>query len=162
MTLPSSTWRESSGAPQVSSKSSPERIAVAQLALPDDQYAPAHRLEGLDVPRVAFLVSKELGSPKRTPRLRQCGLAATGMLMPKTSVNQDHFAEGWKDNIRTARQVPAMQSKSVSQRVRETPHELFGFGVLSPNFPHQTTALQSDGRINYLGYRQIHRAVCSH
>jgi hypothetical protein len=147
---------------EVGTKPVCKQVAFTQLALPNDEDAPPQSFEGLDVSHVALLVLRKLRPPKRTTRLRQRGLSAAGMLMPKTSVNQNYFMERRKHNIRAARQVAAMKSKSVPQCVRDSSNQLFGLGIFTPNLRHQTTALWSDRGVHCTSPRVCGPADRSH
>lgn len=56
--------------------------------------------------------------------------------MPKTAVHEDHFPESRKNNVRTARQILAMQAESVAQAMDQTAEDEFWIGIFASDTPH--------------------------
>ena len=46
-------------------------------------------------------------------------------------MNEDRLAQTWKDQVRLARQVLAMQTEPIAHAVRQTPHRQFRAGVFA-------------------------------
>ena len=62
--------------------------------------------------------------------------------MPEATVNEDHFAEAWKDDIGGSRQVSSMQTKPVTKGVSQAAHKNLWLRVLPLNAGHQDRAFR--------------------
>jgi hypothetical protein len=62
------------------------------------------------------------------------------MLMPETASNLDSFSQPGKDQVRFPRQRMRMESKSVSQRVRQPANSHFWLRTFAENLAHIETA----------------------
>ena len=58
------------------------------------------------------------------------------MLMPKAAMHKDDFAQAWKDEIRRARQVAAMQTVAITEPVRDLADDQFRLRVRLSNATH--------------------------
>jgi len=56
--------------------------------------------------------------------------------MPKTLINKYHSFILRENDIWLSWQVLSMKTKAVSHRVKQGTNNLFGFGILPPNFTH--------------------------
>jgi hypothetical protein len=63
------------------------------------------------------------------------------MLMPKASVDKDHFLHRWKDKVGRSWQISAVQAEAVTHPVREASHDEFGARVRFPDAAHLCTDL---------------------
>ena len=72
--------------------------------------------------------------------------AWVAMLVPETSVNENHLAPSRKHEIGFAGQVAAMQTEPVAHRMQETAHGHFGLHAFRPDAGHDfATAFGSNG-----------------
>jgi hypothetical protein len=58
------------------------------------------------------------------------------MLVPETSVNEDHSAKSWKDQVRFSRKIFAMKTESVPKAMRETSNDQLGLHSFAPDSAH--------------------------
>jgi hypothetical protein len=108
------------------------------FALPDNHYFPFVSFQGSDGSSVALHIETKLLSPELRRWWRS--LLASGMTMPKASVNKHNGPTAWKDQIRRAWEVSSMQPKSKPQSVRGFADRNFGRGVLAADPRHQPRA----------------------
>ncbi len=80
-------------------------IRLLQLALPDDDYAPAFSLQLSPDLLIPFLVPCDLGHPELGIGLGDCIILTVLVAMPKTAVHEDNRPELWQYDIRAARKA---------------------------------------------------------
>jgi hypothetical protein len=62
------------------------------------------------------------------------------MAVPKTAVNEDHFAETRENKIGYARKIFAVQPVSIAEAINQFPNNQFRLCVLGFNSPHSAGA----------------------
>ena len=87
----------------------------SRLALPHNQYAPAHLRQLTFLPGVPLNVLRELAFPIPSVSLRHSGLWTTSVAMPETSVDKQSRPVFRQDNVRAPRKVTAMEAKPVAK-----------------------------------------------
>jgi hypothetical protein len=90
---------------------------------------------------IAVQIPIKFRSPVVNSRAGYPSFPAAGMLMPKTSVHEDHFPESRKNNVRMARQILAMQAESVAQAMDQTAEDEFRIGIFASYTPHVGASL---------------------
>src|SRR5262249_13197581 len=78
---------------------------LTRLAFPHVHYFPSLLCENRFIPRIAYLVTPELGEPELTVRLRRIGVLAPRVSVPEAAMHKDCNVVLGKDNIWSARQV---------------------------------------------------------
>lgn len=64
---------------------------------------------------VTNLIPIEFGGPELTIRFGSVSESATRMPMPETAMDKDNRSISWQHNVRLARQVAAVQAKSIPE-----------------------------------------------
>ena len=111
--------------------------AVERLAFPDHQHFPTECVKCRDVPSVPLHILFELLAPILGAGFWRRRSATPSMPMPETPVHEDHLSQTGKRQIRRARQVPAMEAKAVTQRVRHPANGTLRCRVLPADSTHQ-------------------------
>jgi hypothetical protein len=62
------------------------------------------------------------------------------MLMPETSVHEDHFLLCWENDVRVARQTFAMETIAITQTKEKAPNLKFRRHVLASDATHVLAA----------------------
>ncbi len=62
------------------------------------------------------------------------------MLMPEATVDEDRLLLFWENDVRVARQVPAVQTVPITHAVQEAPNVQFRTHILAANATHVVTA----------------------
>ena len=78
-------------------------VAISGLAFPYDQHGPAELGEGGLGVLIALYVSRELRQPILGSRSGRVPTELTAVLMPKASVDKNHFPAARKDQVRRTR-----------------------------------------------------------
>ena len=117
-----------------------ERVQIFGFALPNNQYAPAHLAETLFLLFISHLVAPEFRNPIILIRTRETISLRTVVLVPKTSVDEDHLAAAGKGQIRAAGQIFAMEPIAVSHTVRQTAHDHFQARILALDRLHDAAS----------------------
>jgi hypothetical protein len=76
---------------------------IADFAFPHDEYTMTQGFQLSPILYVSSTVGFELLEPEVDARLRQRGVSAVRMAMPKTSMNEDNGSILRKDDVRTSR-----------------------------------------------------------
>lgn len=116
-----------------------ERVQIFGFALPNNQYAPAHLAEPLFLLFISHLVASEFRNPIILIRTRETISLRAVVLVPKTSVDEDHLASAGKGQIRAAGQIFAMEPIAVPHAVRQTAHDHFQARILALDRLHDAT-----------------------
>jgi hypothetical protein len=139
-----------------------ERDRVAELALPYNKNAPSHVAKGSNIVLIARFIGGQLLRPKQLTRLRQSGLRATSVPVPKTAVHEYCLPTPRKHDVGTPRQTTAMQPKSVPQLMCQPSHDYFWLRVLSANARHHTATLGRHRRISLVCHVSVERQSLRH
>lgn len=118
-----------------------EDVGIPRLAFPDDQNLPPSCRERFDILHIAVDIPLEFGEPEILPRLRNAGLAAARMLMPKTSMDEDRRLSRRKHDIRFSGEILSMQAKTEPERVRGFPNLHLWHRVFLTDSGHQPGAM---------------------
>lgn len=124
-----------------------QMIQVLSLALPNNQNAPAHFLQGLLVPSVTANVAIQLLSPELAPGSGDPVCRAARVAMPETTVDEDYLAPRAEHQIGAAWKLLGMETVAVTYAVNEPPNDHLGPRVLGGNPAHQLAALLGSERI---------------
>lgn len=116
-------------------------IERCDLALPDREHAPSQAFEGAACLGVAFDVPGELRLPVRPVRRRLPLTEPTSVLVPEAPVDEQDRAMFRQHQVRRARQIAAVEAKSVTEPVDEAPDDDFGTRVRGPNARHDGATL---------------------
>lgn len=73
---------------------------LCQLAFPNNEHVPARSFKSEDVLFVSFHIPIELRLPEFSVGFGNIGLGATGMLMPETTMDENHSSVFRQDDIR--------------------------------------------------------------
>lgn len=72
---------------------------------------------------------------------RELGATTFRMLMPETTMDEDHARSSLKNDVWLSWDVRAVQPISDPQTGKRSPHGSLGVGVLASNTGHQSTPL---------------------
>ena len=111
-------------------------IERCDLALPDREHAPSQAFERATCLGVAFDVPGELRLPVRPVRRRPPLTQPASVLMPEAPVDEQDRAMLRQHQVRRARQIAAMEAKSVTEPVDEAPDEYLGTRIRGPDARH--------------------------
>jgi len=117
-----------------------QKVRVLSLALPDDKNPPSKGFKGLLYGRIPLSVLVKLVIPVLPIALWSACLPAAGMTVPEASVHEDGCLVARQDDVGPTGQVPAMQAKSVSLFVQNSPHDPLGAGVASADTGHYSAS----------------------
>jgi hypothetical protein len=112
----------------------------AEFAFPYDKGAPPERCKSDEISLVALPVPGKLCGPECLTTLRSVREGTTRMLMPKTSMHEDHLASPRKDQVRPTRKIRAMEPVAVAHGENHPPDEKFWHGILPANAAHHTAS----------------------
>ena len=98
---------------------------ISCLTLPHDENTPAEPPQLPDLTSVPCDVSLTLGFPELHTSCRLHSAVAAAMHVPEASMHEDYFVVPGKDQIRSAREVSAVQTKTKSERMDESPDQHF-------------------------------------
>ncbi|GGO91537.1 hypothetical protein GCM10011329_06420 [Stakelama pacifica] len=121
-----------------------ERLDRPGFAFPNRQYTPASIDERLLLIYISLNIAVEFLAPKFDARLRHGCLAATGMAVPETAVNEDRRLMLRQYDIRSARQSTTLESETKSKPMQKLANDQFRPGVRSSDRTHDATS----GRID--------------
>ncbi len=110
------------------------------LAFPNDQYVPSEIPETPLHPSIPANVVIEFRLPVLRPGLRTRRSLATGMAMPKASMNKDDLAPRGEDEVGRAGEVASVQTEAIAERVGQAADAHFRFRVLAANARHERAA----------------------
>jgi hypothetical protein len=96
-----------------------------ELTLPYREDAPASRFQFCLRVSVTFPIPCQLRFPILAPCPWQPPFAATGVLMPKTAMEENNFPPAGENEVRLARQILSMQPEPVTETVQQTPQSEF-------------------------------------
>ena len=116
-------------------------IERCDLALPDREHAPSQAFESAACLGVAFDVPGELRLPVRPVRRRLPLTEPASVLVPEAPVDEQDRAMFRQHQVRRARQIAAVEAKSVTEPVNEAPDDDFGTRVRGPNARHDGATL---------------------
>ena len=92
---------------------------------------------------VAGGVSLELLSPPGALGLWDAGIFAVPVQMPEAPMHKNADAVAREDDVRRARQITLMETKTIAHGVEHAPDDKFRLGILAANAGHQAAALLS-------------------
>lgn len=90
---------------------------VFQLAFPDDKIAPSPLFQGRLCGGVPLLVPQQLRFPILQPRAGHPAFSASGVLMPKTAMNEYDFAPRGEHNVRLSGEISPVEPEPVAKAV---------------------------------------------
>lgn len=120
-------------------------IRTTSLAFPHDEHMPAERLKPIGGSTVTSSNSLELWYPVPWIGLRRPRKPASGVLVPKASVDKDCDTQPGQDNIRSSRQVTPMQSEPEAGTVENSTSRHLRACVLGLDTPHPSRDFRIDG-----------------
>lgn len=145
-----------------------------QCTLPYGGYTPAKLAQHFDVSPVTSNIAHELVLPELPVGLWGCCVPATFVPMPETTMDENDGSVLWKDEVRSAGQLPVMKSIAQSPGKKKQAQGPFWPGVLSADARHHAAALLSgrythgpgDIRLGYfrrspLDCASIRQSVCN-
>jgi hypothetical protein len=103
-------------------KQAGQGFSIDGFAFPNGHDFPTQSRQFRSRLSVSFDVAIEFALPEFGTRLRCGRLLATGVAMPKASVNEKNYFPLRKDEIGSARQISSLKSKAQSDRVRALSH----------------------------------------
>lgn len=112
-------------------------IGVEGVAFPNDQHLPSALPKQPGISPVSRDIFGELFGPEMRSRLRSGRSRATAVTMPEASVHENHSLQRGENHIGRTWQVAPMQSKSVTQPMRDLPNHHFRARVLRSNPGHE-------------------------
>jgi hypothetical protein len=118
------------GALLYQTKAPSQLFNVCQFALPDDFNRPSQRRQGFGLLRVPSNIPQELPPPKDFPGFWSVRVRATLVPVPEASINKHNRFPLGENNIRMARKVSGMQSKTIPFAMQERAHKQFRSRVL--------------------------------
>ena len=125
------------GAVQEAYEAVAKGIGISGFALPNDADAPTAGLEVCDVPCVPCLVRVDLVAP--VPRAAGGSPPPLARVpVPETAMDENYLTPGREDEIRSPRQVGAVESVTVSDAVEHAPHRHLRPGVLLSHRRHDS------------------------
>lgn len=96
---------------------------ICDLTFPHHKIFPPKCRQSPFVKSISLLVPFQLRQPIRSARLGDVSARATAMKMPKTSIDEDNFAERTKDEIGFAGQVRSVETVMAAKTPTEFPHD---------------------------------------
>ena len=106
------------------------------FTLPNHQDLPSQSSELSEVGRVALSVATELGFPILKIRSRSVGQLAARMLMPETSVYEEHLPAPRENQVGAPRQVVSVKAVPIAHGVHKAPHRKLGLHALAADRTH--------------------------
>lgn len=103
-----------------------EPLRIARVAFPHRLNPPAKRFELGNMALIARYVRRKLGGPIVAARLWMRGEPASGMLVPKAAMDKNRELVFREDDVRLARELPAMKPEPKPKRMKSSPHSDFG------------------------------------
>jgi hypothetical protein len=140
--------------PQHAIKLSREILRPPRFAFPNHYNAPAEVSELSQDALITRLVPIKLGGPELAIRFGSVSEPASGMPMPETAVNEDSGAVPRKHNVRFARQVAAMQAKSIAESMQHRSDDAFRRRVSTCNSRHVPASALLGNIVHFLGILQ--------
>lgn len=127
-----------------------QRVRVPGFALPENENCPPVPLEQIHVVDIPLDVPVEFPVPEFAVG---SGSSApwTIVLMPETTVDENYLLMSGKYNIRCSRKIPAVQSKSESESMRDFTHSNFRHCVAASYATHQPTPLGQRNVVRHVG-----------
>lgn len=110
----------------------------AKLALPDDKRPPARLIQRLDYSLVSCSICQELGLPEIRPRFGQHRESAPRVMMPEAPMYKDTGPQPRQYNVRSSRQILAMQPVTIAVGMQKPAHQHFRLRVLASNSRHHS------------------------
>lgn len=98
---------------------------------------------------ITFDVFQQFEPPKAAIGLRNRGAAATTVLMPEASIDEDRFPYIMQNYVRRARQFLDMDSVLVSVGAKETSSDHLGSRVAASNATHYPATLCSRKNVGH-------------
>ena len=120
--------------------------AVLEGAFVDDEGPPAERRQGREVVRVARTISREFLAALATLVARFARAARAVVAVPETAVNENRQQARAIDDIRLARQPPAIEPVAGREGVRNSPHGALGGGAVRFDRAHDGGTVHRDAR----------------
>lgn len=85
---------------------------------------------------IPFDIPRQLGMPIAGIARRSSRAARAIVLMPETSMHENHRSPGRKHEVRAAGQVAPMQAKAITEPMRQSTHHHLRTGVFPPHLAH--------------------------
>ena len=127
-----------------------QRVRAPGFAFPENECCPSVSLEQIHVVDIPLDVTVEfpvpefaVGSGSSTPW--------TIVLMPETTVDENYLLVSGKYKVRCSRKIPAVQSKSKSESMRDFSDTDFRRCVAESYAPHQPTPLSRREVVRHVG-----------
>lgn len=121
-----------------------------QLALPDDDDAPAQSSERGLIASIPLDVAIEFLSPIVAARLRHGGAPATGVPMPEAPVDENSGAPRREAEVRPARQPVVVQHVAEAETMQRGTHNHLCAGIGAANARHDGASLGRRGLLDHL------------
>ena len=118
-------------------------VPGCHLAFPDRQDLPSPGLKTPPGRAIAAQVCSELGFPEVTSRLRHGPTFATPMAMPEAAIDEDDLPASREDQIGRPRHVPAVQTETKAEPMRDLAHQQLGRRTFRPHMRHAPASLCS-------------------
>jgi hypothetical protein len=115
-------------------------LRILELAFPNHQHPPSQSLQLPTFPCVPASSRINLRFPVVRARLRHLSPLAV-MTVPETSVDENDRSSCRQYDVRRARQVAAMQAKSVAKTMQQRTHGDLGLGVRPTDARHQPASM---------------------
>lgn len=125
---------------------------IPRFAFPDDAYAPSELGERPLNLAIPVDIAVEFGAPELYAALRRVGKVAARVPVPKAAVDKEREPAPGKHDVRRARKVSAVKSKTDAQAVKDAADRDFRGSVLLAYSRHQGAPLGRNRRI-LLGFR---------
>ena len=127
-----------------------QHLHALGFAFPENECCPSASLEQihvvdipLDIPVEFPIPEFAVGTWSSTPW--------TIVLVPEAAVNKNHLLVSGKYKIRSSRKIPAVQSKSESESMRDFANSNFRRCVATSHATHQSTALDGRKVVRHVG-----------
>lgn len=114
---------------------------IFSFAFPDSEDFPAISAKLGEVALIAFDVTCALSLPEFGVRLWCDAPPATTMHMPIATMNVNNSPATWENEIGCAREVAAMETESIAERMSGSPNNNLRLCVLTPDGGHVPAAL---------------------
>lgn len=116
---------------------SAQRFAL-EFALPDNEHVPSCCLQRRQILGIPLQVALELRFPSFDIRCRLGRKATASMLVPETSMHENHDAVFWQDKIRRTGKVASVQPVAEAQRMKISSYNHFRFRIFRLNPRHHS------------------------
>lgn len=118
-----------------------ESVPLPHLAFPDHEHGPPALPQKAFVSAIAIAIRLQFRLPKVETRLWKPAVWTTGMPMPKTAVDEDHFSSSRKNEIRATGKFSPMEPVTVTGPMHQATNDKLRLRVLRPNPAHSLATL---------------------